>query len=525
LEAHTWSGGSTGHTFADLLLGRTSYYQEQTKNALPNIAWNRWEAYVNDSWKMKPSLTLTYGVRLSKLAPWEDREGIGLAAFDIKRYDPTAPASSFSGVVWNARDSSIPLSAVESSMPFQPRVGFAWDVHGTGETVVRGGAGIYFYHEPQDIYASLVDFGAGVRSFTQDNGPQVPIKSFEGLGGGALTGGNTIDIHDDKQPRTYSWSLTVNKKLPWSMNLEAGYVGNTSRNLLNNNVSNYNAVRTDGTRPLVTYGDLQVFRHSMYQNYHGLQGLLARQRGSFNFTLAYTFSKNLGFRSGIGDAQSIGSEYLFPGTYRDVAYGVLSSDRTHVASAAYSWNIPGPKTGGAKEALLGGWQVAGITSYVSGAPLPVVNDSNFNLQGTLADGSNISSQLITGSSQIRVQPVLTCDPRDNVPSGYLFNNSCFAAPSPGHNGNYVLPYMKAQSFWNVDLSLFKNFSVGGNKKLQLRASGYNVLNHPFSYPDNGTNLTLKFDHGQLANPQDFGRLPEDNKFGRRIVQLALRFPF
>jgi hypothetical protein len=523
-ELNTWSGGSTGNTFADLLLGRTSYYQETTKNALHNIAWNRWEAYVNDSWKMKPSFTLTYGARLSKLSPWEDREGIGLAAFDINRYDPAAPAGSFPGVVWNARDSSIPLSGVDSSFLFQPRVGFAWDLHGTGETVIRGGAGVYFYHEPQDIYASLVDFGAGVRSFSHPDGTQVPISSFEGLGGGSATGGNAIDIHDDKQPRTYSWSLTVNKKLGWSMNLEAGYVGNTSRNLLNNDVANYNAVRTDGTRPLSAYGDLNVYRHSMYQNYHGLQALLARQRGSLNFTVAYTFSKNLGFRSGIGGNAAIGSEYLFS-DFRSVNYGVLAADRTHVGSLAYSWNIPGPKTGGAKEAVLGGWQLAGITSYVSGAPLPVINNTNFDIQGTLADGQSIGSTLITGSSQIRVQPVLTCDPRDNVPSGYLFNNSCFAAPSPGHNGNALLPYMKGQAFWNVDMSLFKNFTVGGNKKLQFRASGYNVLNHPFSYPDPGQNLTLKFDHGVLANPQDFGRLPEDNKFGRRIVQLAIRFTF
>src|SRR5262249_11946579 len=198
LEAHTWSGGSTGHTFADLLLGRTSYYQEQTKNALPNIAWNRWEAYVNDSWKMKPSFTLTYGARLSRLAPWEDREGIGLAAFDINRYDPTAPASSFPGVVWNARDSSVPLSAGDSSFLFQARVGFAWDLRGTGETVIRGGAGVYFYHEPQDIYAGLVDFGAGVRSYSQGDTSQFTLKSVEGIGGGAATGGSTIDIHDNK---------------------------------------------------------------------------------------------------------------------------------------------------------------------------------------------------------------------------------------------------------------------------------------------------------------------------------------
>jgi Carboxypeptidase regulatory-like domain len=525
LELNTWAGGSTGNTFADLLLGRTNYYTEQTKNALHNIAWNRFEGYLNDSWKVKPSLTLTFGARISNLAPWEDREGIGLAAFDISRYSPTAPSSAFPGVVWNARDSSIPLSAVDSSLLFQPRVGFAWDLGGTGETVIRGGAGVYFYHEPQDIYAGLVDIPVGVRSFSQGDTSQFTLRSLEGLGGGAVSGGSAIDINDTKQPRTYSWSLTVNKKLPWSLNLEAGYVGNTSRNLVNNDVANFNAVRTDGTRPLPQYGDLNVYRHSMYQNYHGLQTLLARQRGNLNFTVAYTFSKNLGFRSGIGGNQASGySEYLWP-DFRSINYGVLSSDRTHVASLAYSWNLPGPKNGGASEAILGGWQVSGITSYVSGAPLPVINNSNFDIQGTLADGQSIGGTLITGSSQIRVQPVITCDPRENVPDGFLFNNACFAAPSPGHNGNYILPSMTAQSYWDVDLSLSKNFSVGGSRKLQLRGSAYNLLNHPFSFPDAPTNLTLKFDHGQLANANDFGRLPQDNKFGRRIVQLALRFTF
>jgi hypothetical protein len=84
--------------------------------------------------------------------------------------------------------------------------------------------------------------------------------------------------------------------------------------------------------------------------------------------------------------------------------------------------------------------------------------------------------------------------------------------------------MKAQPYWNIDLSLFKNFNLGGAKKLQFRSSAYNVLNHPIAFPD-PANLTLKFDHGNLANGDQFGRLPQDNKFGRRIIQLALRFTF
>ena len=205
---------------------------------------------------------------------------------------------------------------------------------------------------------------------------------------------------------------------------------------------------------------------------------------------------------------------------------MLNYDRTHVASLAYSWILPGSTGGGAREALLGGWQIAGIASYVSGAPLPGAGaGTNFNLQGTLADGRAISSTLISGSSQIPAQPVVTCDPRESVPSGFLFNNACFTAPAPGANGNYVLPHVTAQPYWNLDLSLFKNFSVGGDRKLQLRGSAYNVLNHPIRFPDGGTNLTMRFARGQLANANNFGRLPEDNKFGRRIVQLAARFSF
>ena len=75
------------------------------------------------------------------------------------------------------------------------------------------------------------------------------------------------------------------------------------------------------------------------------------------------------------------------------------------------------------------------------------------------------------------------------------------------------------------MSLFKNFSVGSKgQKIQLRISGYNVLNHPTWYPDSGQNLTLNYTNGVQSNA-DFGKINENNKFGRRIVQLALRFTF
>ncbi len=541
IELATWDGSSTGNTFADLLLGHGSQYQETSKNVLHDMAYNLWEGYVQDSWKVKPRLTIDYGVRIASEGPWYDRQGIGMAVFDPSIYSPTASASTFPGVTWTTKNSAIPLSGTEKPpVYFTPRVGFAYDVKGTGSTVVRGGFGIYRYHEPQSIYSNLLDLPQGFRSTSV--GSAYTLASLDSLGGGSVVfNGQTIDLNDKRQPVNYSWSATLNQRLPWSMSFEVGYVGNRSDDLVNAGVDNYNAVPlgamiNDPTgdpnkyRLLPNYGDLSVYRHSQYGNYNGLQSLLSRQRGRLNFTLAYTFSKALGIRSAAGNGPSAVPEYLKdakgnPVDQRSFNYGVLGTDRTHVATASYSWQLGEFKNNAFLNAVLGGWQVTGISTYISGGPLQAATSTNFSISGTLADGTDISATRVSGSPQVPAQPKLTCDPTQNIPAGYMFNPSCFTAPSAGQNGNFILPYIKGQKYLNHDLSVFKNFGIGSKgQKLQFRASAYNVFNHPIAFPDQGTNLTLQFDHGKLSNPE-FAKLPDNNKFGRRIVQLALRYSF
>jgi hypothetical protein len=543
IELATWDGSSSGNTFADLLTGHGSQYQETSKNVVHNMAYNLFEGYVQDSWKVKPRVTVDYGVRIAYEGPWTDRNGIGMAAWDPSLYSATVPGSQFPGVTWTAKDSSVPLSGTEAPpVYFTPRVGFAYDVKGTGSTVVRGGFGIYRYHEPQAIYSGLLDLPAGFRSTSIGSAYQ--LSSLDQVpAGNVVFNGQTIDIADKKQPVTYSWSATLNQRLPWSMNLELGYVGNSQKDLRNEGVANYNAVPLGAMvnnptgdpnqyRLLPNYGDLTVFRHSVYSNYNGLQSLLSRQRGRFNFTLAYTFSKSLGIRATGAVNNTFGgvSEYLKDTAGNTVDqrlynYGVSGSDRTHVATASYSWQLGNLKQGGIANAVLGGWQVTGISTYISGAPLQAATSVNLAMTGTLADGSDITAARVSGSPQVSAQPFLTCDPTENVSSGYLFNPSCFAAPTAGNNGNFIFPYIRGQAYVNHDLSLFKNFAIGSKgQKLQFRMSAYNVLNHPIAFPDQATNLTLRFDHGVLSNPE-FAKLPDDNKFGRRIVQLALRYSF
>jgi len=78
---------------------------------------------------------------------------------------------------------------------------------------------------------------------------------------------------------------------------------------------------------------------------------------------------------------------------------------------------------------------------------------------------------------------------------------------------------RGPAYSNHDFAVFKNFPMGGTRKFQFRASFTNVFNHPQRFFDDNTNLRLSYTNGQLSN-QQFGVLPRDNKYGRRIVQLA-----
>jgi hypothetical protein len=198
-----------------------------------------------------------------------------------------------------------------------------------------------------------------------------------------------------------------------------------------------------------------------------------------------------------------------------------------VLNIGYSYLFPNLDDAGAlKKALLGGWQFTGVSTYISGAPLqPLASTGvNFGIAGTTASGEELGGNAITGSPQISAMPVLTCDPRDGLSGDQVLNPSCFALPTPGSNGNYIFPNLRGPAYTNHDFAVFKNFPMGGSRKFQFRASFTNVFNHPQRFFDDNTNLKLQFTNGQLSNTA-FGVLPRDNKFGRRIVQLAFKMYF
>jgi hypothetical protein len=121
-------------------------------------------------------------------------------------------------------------------------------------------------------------------------------------------------------------------------------------------------------------------------------------------------------------------------------------------------------------------------------------------------------------------PAITCDPLSGVTGDYVFNASCFALPSRGTNGSYIFPDLRGPGYINHDFGVFKNFVINDTRKFQFRASFTNVFNHPQRFLDDNANLKLEFQNGVMTNA-NFGVLPQNRKYGRRIVQLAFKYYF
>ncbi len=565
----TWGTGATGNAYADMLVGNISGgYSESNFDPTISMHYSPISFYAQDSWKATRRLTLEYGLRFEHLSPWIDDTGYGAAVFDPSKYNPSAAGTALTGFEWNKIDSNIPLSGTPSRfLYFEPRVGFAFDVFGTGKTVLRGGYGRYRYHDEQNVQAAALQLGPGAYTYSPPNpvvnGVQQPITfdylaSIAGKASYVVPGSITVvDLKDSEQPMTQSYSLTVSQRMPKASVFEASYVGNNSNYLSNwnNNYGQLNqipygtlfkypsAFGTAGSNlspntlqyePYSTYGTIKQIEHQEYSNYNGLQASWNKQSGKVSYLVNYTFSKALGIRgegtnNGAGDPTNINNDY-----------GVLQNDRTHVFNAAYIINLPSPIHG---NKLLGGaingWEFSGVTQWQSGPPLQDQVSSNFGLNSILPVGSvlpngyvvksgdNLSAtqSVINGSPNINVQPVLTCDPRNNVPSGYVLNNSCFGPPTPGHNGAFIMPYIKGPAFWNSDLSLMKNFKISESKKFQFRFSAYDFLNHAlatFNPAGGDQNLNLSLNAAGQAN-SNFGRLAYYT--GHRNIQFVGKFFF
>jgi len=535
----------TGNDWADLLLGYVSGFTQSSSNIEAAMEEKRFDFFAQDTWKATPRLTLNYGLRVDHIGSWFDRGG-RIAVFIPADYVASSSYTDYTGIKTHATDSSVPYSG-SKPLGFQlaPSAGFAYDLFGSGKTVVRGGFGTSYYIDPGTNSFSAIEAPPNFQVATMwASSTPYTLSGLSKLDfSSALpTVWGTANPGDHRAPVTYSWNLAVSHAIPWSAKIEANYVGNASHNLVGYGKLNvvpegsetgpwYGTWYDQQLRPYANYGDISTLFHNLNSNYNALQLTVTRQKGWLNYWGSYTFGKSLAYNA--EDAFDMKRWY-----------GPTPFDRSQILSLSYYLTLPsaGKRLGNHKlvNGAVDGWHLSGIFQATTGGPIGnnfgseyAANRNTIGIWGTVSNtvnGTTNSSTTLNGAfadgtpDEVAV-PKVICNPRKGLVKNQYFNPACFVAPSYLENGTYRLPYIHGPAFINDSIGLFKTFGMRESRKLEVRGEVFNLFNHPwneFLASDSRMYMGFSAAGGATTTPTAG---TSDNKTGHRQIQLAAKYYF
>jgi hypothetical protein len=526
--------GSTGTPFGNVLTGRPILFRQG--NAVPTGHFRMWnvDVYAQDSWRVRPTLTLEYGVRAGY---WTNNAELGGRGgwFDPARYDPDQPAFLDPGTnrvlngLCSVADGCAASGLLPNRSPFaMPRLNAAWSIDRESANVIRGGYGLFFNRAPGNFeYNTTLGMPPAVNVVQQ--------TAFGGFGYGGGTGltydtareatvtsqGVTLETPTPGSftfSRTHSFSVSYARRLPFGQVAEAAYVGTRGRRL--NGYVNLNRVPEgallDGTagnadlavpvnrvalepaavnafRPFQAYGAIRMWDFEGESNYNALQMTLTRGAARhFQYFVAYTLSRTTG---------TLGGDYG-PRDPFDArrTYGVADADRTHMLNVSWNALLPdaarGPLAHAWLRGVLDGWRLSGISTVGSGAPLRLGIDFPGLSGGAMLQAyygtPDIQSPVARVNGDPTLAPEYTCDPRRHGQGlgEKVLEIGCISVPRLGEAGQAQPPYdLRQPMHHNHDITVSKHFQLPRNQGVQLRVGVFNVFNSAFARVD-GINLRL-----------------------------------
>ncbi|HEX5411917.1 MAG TPA: TonB-dependent receptor [Terriglobia bacterium] len=519
---------------------------------LTNKDWQE-ALYIGDTFRLTQKLTVTAGVRWEYF-PLITRDGA--SKFEV--YDPTKNQLVLGGLGGNDTHlGNTPLAVSSSKKLFAPRLGLAYQLD--SKTVVRSAFGITYDTLPLERplrgffpYTIAADnFVAGDSNVTRF----LPVSSFSltsnansfpglqdgvpliqgpsGFESGVLTPpGNVVigSLGPGEYHRGYveSWNFTVERKLPGSILLNAGYVGNHLVHEFNFRDINAAPLGTGGDgQPLsIPFGrNIKTLQGQGYldSHYNSLQVSVYRRvstglflQGSYTYSHAIAYeddeaasSSNSGLRFNCPPSDAL------PQGCQPFNRGAPSFDHTHILKMAFVYHLPfgtGQRwiTSGPAKYILGGWQTNGILTGISGAPLTVTQSSSFlNTPAT--------SQVPDNAGGLNML-------KETGPGRLWFNTDAFVPTKQVRLGTAGrgLSWLRGPGLTQLDFSVFRNFKLAERYNLALRFEMLNLSNTPH-WDNPSTSCSIKAGPGDGVCGGGFGQITD--AFGERIFQIGAQIDF
>lgn len=417
------------------------------------FVFHNFSLYGQDTWKVTPRFTLTYGLRWELVPPPRASEGAQPLTLDnldnLSQVAFAAPGAK----VWETTYGN-----------FAPRIGLAYTLanHPGRETVLRGGFGVFY-----DLgYANFGNFiTAAPYTRTQIAGTvtmpinpallQPPPVNLSGP-----ISALSVFARDLQLPYTLQWNASIEQSLGSNQSVSASYVGAAGRRLLHvNNVF----IPLNGSTTL-----LSLTRNGSTSDYKALQLQYQRRlsRG-FQALVGYTFSKSM-------DSSSTDSTIATGGSLTDPNHfrGPSNFDVRHNFSGALTYDLPMPVKNGPMKALFGNWSVDSIVRLQSAPPINilVIQDIGFGSFNNQPDS-------VSG------QPFYITDP--SVPKGKRINPAAFSPVLTQRLGTLGRNVVRGFGSWQVDMSLRRKFNLSERFNVQFRAEFFNIFNHPNFFQPSG----------------------------------------
>jgi Carboxypeptidase regulatory-like domain len=506
--AFNFNGVYTGNDFADFLLGYANSYTELAVQDAGH--WNApsFYGYFQDNWRVNSRLSLNLGMRWDGI-PHTYEANHRMSNFYPSQYNPadaailqpnnpnvispdspglgTSPNSALSSFLFYLNGVGItgengnPNGMTDNHWNnWGPRLGFAYDLTGSGKTVLRGGFGaMYERIQGNDMYNSgtNVPFSASVtNNGVSLSNPGTSLATGQTIAAPISVASMTaLSLNDYKDPVTYQFSVGVQHQLGTATVISLAYVGNQSRHqfayrefnlpaddptLLANlsaNSSIYNTIV-----PFTGFHSILMGEDGENAHYNSMQLSVTSRLKDLTLQGSYTLSR------AIDPASSFGGDNSNTDNPYSYAYdnGPSYVDATHIGVVSFVYDLPifRNSTNRFQKSVLGGWELSGIWTIQTGFPQAITLGGEYGSNG-LANSTN--------------RPDFNGSVSYPESSTQWFTTGGFSQPAPGTWGDLGKGAIRGPGRDNWNMSLFKNFVINAERgtKLELRFETFNTFNH------------------------------------------------